>query len=218
MGSIKPLIQLVRDNEATDLQTFESLLSLTNLAGYDDETKQRIVSESGISVLSYAMFSDHEMVRRAATEAMSNLVPHPDMIEYLRQPEKLKVWVAFASDFDENYECARAALGCLAMVTMDSVITKELCKLSNTKAMVESVLSSGKLELMHRILVTALNIAEYESEWITTSGTLAFCEAYIFTYHDGKESNKLHFSESDSQLMSVTVDIAKELVKTCRNK
>ena len=130
MGSVKPLIQLVKDNEATDLQTFESLLSLTNLAGYDDETKQRIVSEKGISVLGYAMFSDHEMVRRAATEAMSNLVPRPDMIEYLRKPEKLKVWVAFASDFDENYECARAALGCLAMVTSNAVITQELCKLN----------------------------------------------------------------------------------------
>ena len=102
MGCVQPLIQLVRDNDATDLQRFESLLALTNLAGYDDETKQRIISERGISVLSYAMFSDHEMVRRAATEAMSNLVPHPDLIEHMQQPEKLKVWIAFASDFDQN--------------------------------------------------------------------------------------------------------------------
>ena len=80
------------------------------------------------------------------------------------------------------------------------------------------MLSSGKLELMHRILVTVLNIAEYESEWITTSGTLALCEAYIFTYHNGKESDKLHFSASDNQLMTVTLDIAKEVVKACSTR
>lgn len=218
MGSVQPLIQLVKDNDATDLQRFESLLSLTNLGGYDDETKQRIIAERGISVLSYAMFSDHEMVKRAATEAMSNLVPHPDLIEYLRQPDKLKIWVAFASDFDENYECARAALGCLAMITIDSVISHEFCKLSMTKTMVETVLSSGKLELMHRILVAILNITESESEWIISSGTLAFCEAYIFKYHDGQESGKLHFSASDNQVMMTTVNIAKEIVKSCPKK
>jgi protein unc-45 len=65
MGSIKPLIQLIRDNDSTDFQQFEALLAITNLASAGDETKEHIVAEKGISTLSYAMFSDHKMVRRA---------------------------------------------------------------------------------------------------------------------------------------------------------
>ena len=204
MGSVQPLIELVKDNDSSDLQKFESLLSLTNLAGCNDETKQRIVAERGISVLSYAMFSDHEMVRRAATEAMSNLAPHPDLIKHLQQPEKLKIWIAFASDFDQNYECARAALGCLAMTTGDAMITQEFCKSTNSKVMLESVLSSGKLELMHRVLVIALNISGIEPGFIVSSGTLTFCEAYLCKYHDGNESTNLEFSESDQKLQKLT--------------
>ena len=216
IGSIQPLIQLVKDNDSTDLQKFEALLSLTNLAGFDDETKQRIVSERGISVFSYAMFSDHLMVRKAATEAMSNMVPHPEVINYLRQPEKLKVWVAFASDFVENYECARAAAGCLAMIAIDPDIAQELCKLNNTRSMMESVLSSGKLELMHRILVIAINILSHNSEWIVSSGTYAFCEAYVYKYHDKEKSMDLQFSASESQLFMITIELAKEIVKNCQ--
>ena len=74
MGSIKSLIELVKDNKSTDLQQFEALLSLTNLGGFDNDLINRIVAERGISVLSYAMFSSNDIVRRAATEAMSNLV------------------------------------------------------------------------------------------------------------------------------------------------
>ena len=80
-------MKLVKDHEASDSQSFESLLSLTNLGGYDHETKRRILSLRGLSVLSYTMFSDHTLVRTAATEAMSNLVPHPEVIEFLRQSE-----------------------------------------------------------------------------------------------------------------------------------
>lgn len=211
MGSVQPLMQLIKDNDASDLQRFEALLSLTNLAGYDEEAKNRIVSEKGISVLSYAMFSDHELVRRAATEAMSNLVPHPDAISYLRKPDRLKVFVAFASDYDVNYECARAASGCLAMITGDQEIAREFCKLSNSRVMVESVLSSGKLELMHRILVVLLNLIESEQQWIVSSGSLSFCEAYLQNYHNEK-LKCLGFSTAEVELMKITISVAQEIV------
>lgn len=45
MGSIKPLIRLVNDNDSTDLQQFEALLALTTLASVDDETKSKIATE-----------------------------------------------------------------------------------------------------------------------------------------------------------------------------
>jgi hypothetical protein len=218
MGSIKSLMELVKDNESTDLQQFEALLSLTNLGGFDDELKNRIVAERGISVLSYAMFSSHEMVRRAATEAMSNLVPHPDVLEHFRQPDKLKLWVAFSSDFEENFECSRAALGCLAMISQDSEIALQLAIANHTPDMMKEVLECGNLELMHRLLVILLNLVAQGGkckETVISTGSLAFCGAYVQSYHDGGRSKGVAFGPEDQGLFKVTLDLAKEVVNAC---
>lgn len=216
MGSIKPLIQLIRDNDATDLQQFEALLAITNLGSADDEAKERIVAEKGISTLSYAMFSDHEMVQRAATEAMCNLVPHPEMMKHLADAEHLRLWLAFASDVEGNFECARAAAGCLAMSTYDPAIANALIDLKSFKEAMLTMLESGNLEVMHRALVIVLNLVELGGkcrEAAVAAGLVSFCEAYIASYHDGKKANELHFTEADQQQMAVTVDAAKEIVR-----
>ena len=215
MGSIQPLLTLVRDHESSDLQKFEALMSITNLASFNLNTKEHIIAENGIPILSYAMFSNHEMVRRAATEVLSNLIPHPKMIEHLRDHEKLKIWVAFASDFEDNFECARAALGCLAMVTQDHLIADALLLLENTKSMIKAVLESGSLELMHRILVTTINLIEHGGkckDLVASTGTVAFCEAYVQTYQNGQKMGGLEFSEEDLKSMKITIELAKEVV------
>lgn len=218
MGSIKPLISLVRDTESSDLQRFEALLSLTNLASHSDSTKQRIISEKGIGALSYAMFSSHELVRKAATEAMTNLVPHPQMIEHLREHDNLKVWVAFSCDFDEHLECARAALGCLAMVTQDVIISSEMCRMKLSRGLMKDVLESGNLELMHRLLIIVLNLMEHGGDcldFVIETGTVTFCGVYAQSYQDGSSSSKsseLNLSPADKKLMDISVALAKEVV------
>jgi len=216
MGSIQPLMQLIKDTKSTDLQQFEALLSVTNLASYDDETKNKIIAERGIAVLSYAMFSSHEMVRRAATEAMSNLVPHPDVMNYFREPDQLKIWVAFAGEFEDNFECARAAVGCLAMVSQDSAIALELSKMKNAKEMIASLLKCGNLEIMHRILALILNLTNHGGncqEFITSTGSLVFLESYVGSYHDGEKVKDLKFDPGEQGQMNVTLDIAKEIIR-----
>ena len=101
------------------------------------------------------------MVRRAATEAMSNLFPHRDLVSYLQDPEHLKLWVAFACDFEENFECARAAAGCLAMASQVKEVANVLSALPSFREMVRSLLECGNFELMHRILVLILNTLEH---------------------------------------------------------
>jgi len=219
MGSIKPLIQLVGDNNATDLQQFEALLAITNLASAGDETKERIVAERGISSLSYAMFSDHEMVQRAGTEALCNLVPHPAMMKYLADPEHLRLWLAFASDVEANFECARAAAGCLAMSTYDPEIAKALIDLKSFKESMTTMLECGNLEVMHRALVIVLNLVELGGkcrEAAISAELITFCDAYVASYHDGKKANELKFSAADQQQMEVTVDVAKEIVRQAK--
>ena len=82
-----------------------------------------IVVQPSVFSDSYAsralQFSDHEMVRRAATEAMCNLLPHPKMMEHMRSSETLKLWAAFAKLGLEDPPTAAAAIGGLAMAVMD---------------------------------------------------------------------------------------------------
>lgn len=215
MGSIKPLIQLISDNESTSLQQFEALLAITNLGSVSEETKERIVSEKGISTLSYSMFSDHEMVRRAGTEALCNLVPHPSMMKHLANPENLRLWLAYATDYEANYECSKAASGCLAMSTHDPAVAEALVGLKNFKEAMTVILESGDLDLMHRILATIENLVEQggkKKEAVISAGLSAFCRAYVDSYHDGGNAASLGFDASLQGKLAVTVELAKAIV------
>jgi hypothetical protein len=185
------------------------------VASSSDDAKEKIVAEKGVSTLSYAMFSDHEMIRRAATEAMCNLVPHPAMIKYLADPENLRLWLAFAADLDSNFECARAASGCLAMSTDFTDVALALVRLKSFKESMTSLLESGNLELMHRVLVVIQNLLGQGGECkeiVVSAGLVAFCRAYVDSYHDGSLATSLGFTPEQQGLMSVTVDIAKAIV------
>ena len=217
LGSISAMIQLVNDNDSLDLAKFEALLSLTNLASVGMETKNRIVADKGISVLNYAMFSDHEMVRRAATEAMSNLIPHEAMFEHLSNPEKMRLWVSFATDYEDHFECARAATGCLAMSCNHVEVAKNLVQCKNFNNMIQSLLKCGNLELMHRVLVIILNLLGLGEkrcvEEVERTGAITFCYAYVQSY-DGSISNKrdeLSLDEKDEQMIEVTINLAKQI-------
>lgn len=210
------MMELVRDTESTSLQQFESLLALTNLASIDEETKERIVSEKGISTLSYAMFSDHEMVKTAATEALCNLVPSPAMMKHLAEPENLKIWVAFAADHEQNFECSRAAVGCLAMATYDPKISNALVGLKAFQESMMTLLESGNLELMHRVLVLVQNLFEQGGgcrKAVIEAGIVSFCRAYVESYQDGTKAADLGFSPEQRGLLDVTIEIAKQIVR-----
>jgi len=216
MGAIRPLMQLVRDNTASDLQHFEALLAITNLASTGHDAKDKIVSEKGIPTLSYAMFSDHELVRTAGTEAMCNLIPHPAMMKYLSDAENLRLWLAFAASYEENFECARAALGCLAMSTDVQDVAEILVGLKTFRESALSLLESGKLELMHRVLVMIQNLMLQGDKCIKeveAAGILAFCHAYVQSYHDGSKLRNLEFDPEQKGLMSVTIALAKDICK-----
>jgi protein unc-45 len=175
------------------------------------------VSEKGIAPLHFAMFSDHELVQRAATEAMCNLVPHQAMMEHLSQAENLKLWLAFASDYEERYECARAAAGCLAMATQDESIALELVTLEKFGAHMTSMVESGRLEIMHRSFYIVLNLVTHGGdckEKVVAEGLAAFCKIYVDKYHSNKGTDELEFSPEEMALLPVTVELAKKIVSS----
>jgi len=215
MGSIKPLIELIRDVEALDLQVFEALMALTNICASGEDKKNKIVAEKGISTIHYCMFSEHDLIRKAATEAMCNLVGNREFAEHLAEPDHLRMWLAFAADYEENYECARAAAGCLAMASPDPTIAKTLVNLPKFKVHVDELLQSGALELMHRVLSMLLNLVAHGGdikEAIISNGFSDFCLRYVESYHDGKKSEDLGFPKEQKHLFPVTVDLAKKIV------
>lgn len=214
LGAIRPLIQLVRDIKGSDLQKFEALLALTNLGGSGADAQNRIVSERGIGSLHFAMFSDHEMVRRAATEAMSNLVPHEAMMKHLSKDDNLRLWYALATDFEDNYECARAAAGGLAMATQDLSIAEAVVALEKFRQHTEMMLECGRLEIMHRIFVLIHNLIRHGGKprkKTIEEGFVKFCEAYVSSYHNGTGAD-LEFTEQERALLPVTAEIAAEIV------
>ena len=126
-------------------------MALTNIASFSDDTKARIASEKGIRLIEYQQFSEHELVRRAATECLTNMMPCPAMLEHLRKSEKLKLWCAFAEDYESDLPTARAAAGTLAMAA--GIEDKELgAALVGSKAceVLVGLLNSGAPELAHR--------------------------------------------------------------------
>ena len=215
-GSVGPLLKLVKDSDALDLHHFEALMALTNLAGFDNETKNRVVAQQGISILSYAMFSDHEMVRQAATEAMCNMVPHPEFMDYLTKDENIRVWVAFSMDYEANFGCARAAIGLLAMAVPDPEVANALVKTHKFDEMIRSLLECGQLQLMHRLLALVVGLIEYGGkcrEAVVTSGAGPFCKAYLASFSDEKKTiDDFNFSIEDRGSLSATLSLAKEVV------
>jgi len=191
---------------------------LTNLASVENdyETKSKIIENKGLSVLQYAMMSDHHMVRCAATETVTNLLPDVRVLSYLSEPTNMRIWVAFACDYEENESCARAAVGCLAMASLNINVAKTLCRMHYFEEMVKSLIQCGVLQLMHRILVVLLHLIEHGGcckHSVITNGGVRFCEVYVTQYHDGKKINNLNISSTEHDLFFVTIDLAKEIVK-----
>ncbi|GMF36608.1 unnamed protein product [Phytophthora fragariaefolia] len=161
-SSIRPLLDLCKGDQ--QLLQFESLMALTNIASVSEETKARIVGEpQGLSTLQYLQFSEHELVRRAATEAICNLLPNDKVIEQVfMNEEKVRLWIAFASleDEAEDFETARAAGGALAMVSQVPQVSWVLMRQGGLKAFTAIIEQGSNVETLHRALFAMQNLLE----------------------------------------------------------
>jgi len=175
LSAVRPLLWVCRQFGAFELVHFEACLALTNLLSLGPEAKRRLVDDKGIHALEYLMFSENKMVMRAATEALTNLVPNKTFLAHLKKPDKLKIWLAFAResqggsgedtderDAKEYVAMARAAGGCLAMAT--STDDDELCELvakeQNAPSTILDVLRLDEPSLVHRCAVLVRNLAD----------------------------------------------------------
>lgn len=164
LSTIRPLLFLCKDVDSTNLQQFEALMSLTNLTSCGQPEHDKFVAEKGISAVHYLMFSDHLMVRRAATETLCNLSNDEALHKLLRVPENLRLWLGLAEDYanEDNNEAmttASAAAGTLAACCSDEGIAEAMMKENCVDALL-SLLESGDEGLVHRAIYIVHELAQ----------------------------------------------------------
>lgn len=153
---IRPLLGLLHP-ECSALETFEALLALCNLAAIGEKQRQRILKEKGFTAIESYMFEEHEMLRRAATQTMTNMVVSEDVIK-IYEANKDKVRFLFLLSSEEDQDTACAAAGALAMLTSVSHIACSYILEKNWLDTFKLILAHPDPATQHRAVVLLLNV------------------------------------------------------------
>ncbi|XP_030271569.1 protein unc-45 homolog B isoform X1 [Sparus aurata] len=156
---VRPLVNLLQ-TDRDGMQNYEALRSLTNLSGFSEKLRVKIVKEHALPEIENYMFEEHDQIRQAATECMCNLVSCKEVQErYLEDGnDKLKLMVLLCGEEDEDLQ--RAAAGGLAMLT---AAQKKLCtKMTKVTTQWLEILQrlclSTDPRIQHRGLVVVYNM------------------------------------------------------------
>ncbi|KAJ7389086.1 hypothetical protein OS493_033669 [Desmophyllum pertusum] len=167
-GLIRPLLMLLHPSK-TGLQQFESLMALTNLAQMNDEVRRHIVKEKGFPLIESLMFDEYDMIKRAATECMCNMVLCEEVFKMYEKEdaptERVKLMTLLAGE--EDFEISRAASGALAVLSSSEKVCKQIIKLSSYMDVQKQLLVSDKKELRHRGAHIAANMIASNKEIAT---------------------------------------------------
>lgn len=154
---IRPLLNLL-DPECSALENFEALMALCNLASIGDSTRKRILKEGGFTKIETYMYGDHEMLKRASTEVITNLIMCEDAILHFEgNNDRVKYLVILCEDEDEPTRLA--ASGALAMLT--SVSEKACEKILDAKNWLDALhfmLANPNPGMQHRGVTIVLNM------------------------------------------------------------
>lgn len=162
---VRPLVNLLH-TDREGMQNFEALRGLTNLAGFSEKLRVKIVKENALPDIENYMFEEHEQIRQAATECMCNLVTCKEVQDrYLEDGnDKLKLLVLLCGEDEDKLQIAAA--GALAMITASQ---KKLCsKMTQVTAQWLEILQRLCLhdnpKVQHRGLVIVYNMLHAEDD------------------------------------------------------
>lgn len=167
-GLIRPLLKLLHPSK-TGLQQFESLMALTNLAQMNDEVRRHIVKEKGFPLIESLMFEDHDLIKRAATECMCNMVMCEEVFKMFEKEdtptERVKLMTLLSGE--DDFQLARAASGALAVLSSSEKVCNQIIKVSSYMDIQKQLLVSDKKELRHRGAHIAANMIASNKEIAT---------------------------------------------------
>lgn len=157
MEVVRPFINLLNP-ECSALENFESLMALCNLAGINDSVRKRILKEGGFQKIETYMYEEHDMLRRASTQVINNLMMCEETIRYYEQEnDRVKYLVILCED--EDPDTIIAAAGALAMLTS---VSKKVCeKIFDSQSWLDSLrflLANPNCDVQHRGIVIVLNM------------------------------------------------------------
>ena len=165
---IDPLKSLFTSEDG--LQQFESLMALTNLTMFGEETIQLILKNSGLHHIELMLVSNNELIQRATVELLCNLMMYSDVVESYRPSsgtnlevieKRLKIFAAFATADDRP--TAIAASGALAMLSGDEEVCRHMITILNAETFLSLALTDDP-ELNHRAMVVLNNCVELKDE------------------------------------------------------
>jgi hypothetical protein len=163
---VPPLIELLSSEDG--LQQFESMMALTNLALVGEETVSIMVRGKAISNIESLQLSPNELLQRASSELLCNLIMYEPVMDMHRSSEpgserRIKIWTALSGS--DDIPTAKASSGALAMLSGDEEIAQEIFKVVGVEPFFH-LLNSEDGDIQHRgaaivkNMVLQKNIAE----------------------------------------------------------
>lgn len=195
---IRPLLFLLA-LECSALENFEALMALCNLAGVNETIRKRIVKEGGVPKIENYMYVEHEMLKRAATQVMTNLIMSPDVVKiYEGKNDRTKLLVLLCSEEDE--ETSMAAAGALAILTSAS---KKACKkVFEPQSWLETLhqlLANPSKDLQHRgvfIVYNMMRSCKEVAEKLIATDIMEILMALSTMQEEGKENVQEYAGEA----------------------
>lgn len=160
---VRPIMELLRV-ECSALQNFEALMALTNLAQVSESVSNRIIKDGGFPKIENYMYEDHTMLRRAATQCVTNLITKEPIVKLFEgENDRVKLLTILCEE--DDLDTAKAAAGALAMLTG---VSKKACKkIFEAKRWFEILLmitSSKDADLRHRGVMIVRNMILSDKE------------------------------------------------------
>ena len=155
---VRPLVRLLKSENG--LQQFEGLMALTNLASLSDEIRQRIYREGAIPIMEGLMFEERELIRRASTEALCNMIQLEEVHKrfYGDDLERVKLWTLFSGE--EDVALALAASGGLAQLSHDPKLCSKIMEVKSSLEILKELVTNENQELQYRGMYILANLIE----------------------------------------------------------
>ncbi|GAB1600206.1 protein unc-45 homolog B-like [Argonauta hians] len=159
---VRPIIYLL-DIKHTGIQNFEALMALTNLASVGESVRKRILSENGFPQIEHYLYEDHDMIRRAATECVCNMVMSDDVKKLFEgENDRVKLMLLFSSNEDEP--TALGAAGALAILSSSAVVCKKVIEVKNWIDHLLALAVNENIQLQHRGIYVITNMIKVEKD------------------------------------------------------
>ncbi|KIK70640.1 hypothetical protein GYMLUDRAFT_65857 [Collybiopsis luxurians FD-317 M1] len=122
LDAVRPFSILLRHSAAKQLQRFEALMALTNLASASPEISSRVANTNGLlDHVELLLLDDHAMVQRASVELLCNLIAGSEKVfdRYSGADgvAKSKLHILLALSDAEDLQTRLAASGAIATLT-----------------------------------------------------------------------------------------------------